>query len=150
MSQFLTIAEVAHRLSTTSAKVAEWAEAGDFPAPVALPDGEWRWVKRDVNSWMDSLMPSAAKQLRERGLIESDQKLGYRATPVGREYAPEDKAVRLNILGSEILQALSEAEGWLHGVDLARAVSPDADHTSGHWRDTLRLLRDAGISNRIA
>lgn len=48
-------------------------------------------------------------------------------------------------LACEILQALSRRAGWFTGAELARAVSPDADHTSGHWRRVTRLLREEGL-----
>ena len=128
MDRLLPLPAVARRLAVTPERLRAWVESGRGPVPVVLPGGRWRWRESDLVAWVDAL---------PRAVV---------GTPARRPVAaPAPDLSDLPELGREIIQALTEAGGWVTGTELARLIGGDCDHDSGTWRRVVRVLRDRGL-----
>lgn len=55
-----SLASVAAILEAEEQHVLDWLAAGNFPAPVSLPNGEQRWTSAELEAWISKL-PAAER-----------------------------------------------------------------------------------------
>ena len=126
MERLLSLSAVARRLGVSERRVRRWVRAGQFPAPMILPDGCRRWRLSDVNGWIDAL-PTAE-------LVEHEE---HREPTTPEELPP---------LASEILRVLTAANGlWMSGEEIAKSIDESVDHTGGYFKRMIRVLRRASL-----
>jgi predicted DNA-binding transcriptional regulator AlpA len=60
-TKLLSIGSVADALDVSDKTIRRWLAAGNFPRPVVLPNGEYRWHDYAIQSWAATLLPAEPK-----------------------------------------------------------------------------------------
>lgn len=142
--KLLPLSRVARLLSVSRACVREWVRGGQFPAPVRLPGGERRWRESEVAGWISGLNSHVAPGPKASGPTLAPPWPHSGPTPGAEDFSA--LLEQLKESAPEILEALSEKDGWVLGADLAKAAFGDesARHT-GTWRRASKQLRELGL-----
>jgi predicted DNA-binding transcriptional regulator AlpA len=127
LDRLLSLRALCRLLTVSPTTVRAWVAAGQFPSPVTLPNGRYRWRASEVAAWMTTLTAQVMT-------AEAGGTAGGGAT-VDLTSLPE--------LAHEILQVLDEAGGkWLNGSEIATRIGEGVDHTGATWKRTTRVLRE--------
>jgi predicted DNA-binding transcriptional regulator AlpA len=154
MSPLIRIERLARLLDLSLPEVQRMVASGDLPRPVILPSGEPRWRSDEVEDWMLNLPtfvpqkaggPDTRAGGPDQGRTQGpDQKAGgpeVGPDPHGNDENPEDDG---GILATQIVRILTKTRQWMAGAEIAKAIGESADHTSGHFRRTVKYLRETG------
>lgn len=137
MEPLLSLTTIARQLDVSERRVLRWLRAGQFPAPVELPDGGRQWRAASVAAWVAEL-PTAQRRIAT-------------APTEQRTAAPVVDLDSLPQVARDIFRVLTEANGlWMSGEEICRELDQPTDHRSGHFWKMTKLLRKHGLieSNR--